>query len=75
MKQFWKDTLERAIKTAAQSALAMLGTHALVESVNWITVASVVVMATVCSLLTSVASYNAGDVGTASLVNRDEERR
>ena len=45
----------RAIKTIAQTAVAMIGTTALMSEVNWIVVASASVLAGVLSLLTSVA--------------------
>ena len=45
----------RAVKTIAQTAVAMIGTTALMSEVNWIMVASASVLAGVLSLLTSVA--------------------
>lgn len=45
----------RAVKTIAQTAVAMIGTTALMSEVNWIVVASASVLAGVLSLLTSVA--------------------
>ena len=45
----------RAIKTIAQTAVAMVGTTALMSEVNWIVVASASVLAGVLSLLTSIA--------------------
>ena len=57
---FWKAAAERAIKTAAQAAIATIGTTALLEQVDWLIVASTVATATILSVLTSVASA-AGD--------------
>ena len=45
----------RAIKTVAQTAVATIGTSALLNEVNWIAVASASALAGVLSLLTSVA--------------------
>lgn len=48
--------LERAIKTAAQTALALIGTNATgVTDVDWAGVGSAVALAVVLSVLTSVA--------------------
>lgn len=46
----------RALKTAAQTALAMITVGQAVNEVNWIHIGSVVLVAAVASLLTSVAN-------------------
>lgn len=59
MRNYWIDWLKaaciRAIKTVAQSAVAAIGTSALMGDVNWIAVGSTALLAGILSLLTSVA--------------------
>ena len=45
----------RAIKTAAQTAVATIGVSAVMSEVNWVAVGSAALLAGVLSLLTSVA--------------------
>ena len=56
MKDWFKAAGIRAIKTIAQTAIARIGTAAVLGDVNWVMVASAAALAGVLSLLTSVAT-------------------
>ncbi|MDO4831538.1 MAG: holin [Clostridia bacterium] len=45
----------RALKTVAQTAIATIGTTALINAVDWVVVGSASLLAGVLSMLTSVA--------------------
>ena len=45
----------RAIKTVAQTAVAMIGTSAVIGDVNWIMVGSASLLSGIISMLTSIA--------------------
>ena len=70
MKTSFKEWIKaagiRAIKTVAQTAIATIGTSALISEVNWVVVASASALAGVLSLLTSIA-------GVPELKKEDEE--
>lgn len=55
----WKEWLKyagiRAIKTVAQTAIATIGTSAVISEVNWLMVGSSALLAGILSLLTSLA--------------------
>ena len=54
MKRCWKNWI-RALKTVAQTAVATIGTSAVMSEVNWLMVGSASLLAGVLSLLTSLA--------------------
>lgn len=56
MKKFIKAAAIRAVRTIAQTAVATIGTSALLSEVNWLAVASASVLAGILSILTSVAT-------------------
>lgn len=54
-RKWWKYAGIRALKTVAQTAIATIGTSALLTDVNWVAVLSASAMAGILSLLTSLA--------------------
>ena len=55
MKTWAKAAAVRALKTCCQTAVATIGTTAVIEQVDWKLVASASVLAGILSVLTSVA--------------------
>ena len=55
-KKFIAAALIRALRTLAQTAVATIGTTALLHEVDWVMVASASAMAAVLSILTSIAT-------------------
>jgi len=54
--EFWSYAGERAIKTVAQSAIAVIGTGSIgLFAIDWVSLASVSLGAGLLSILTSVA--------------------
>lgn len=56
MSKFWKSAINRSIRTISQTAIATIGSAALLESVNWRVVVSASILAGILSLLTSIAT-------------------
>lgn len=54
-KKWWDAALIRAIKTICQTAVATIGTGALIEAVDWKVVLSASLLAGLLSVLTSLA--------------------
>jgi hypothetical protein len=65
---FWVAAIERAIKTAAQAAIAGTGTAAAFNDVSWAQIGMIVALAAVLSILTSIATAAATD-GSPSAAN------
>ena len=55
-KKWLKAALIRGIRTMAQSALATIGTAAVLGDVNWLLVGSAAALAGILSILTSVVT-------------------
>lgn len=65
-KSFWLGVRERAIKTAAQTAVAGIGTGALVQEVSWGVIVSTVGLAVILSVLTALADPDRTDLAVAT---------
>lgn len=55
-KAFWKAAGIRALRTFCQSAVAAIGTTAMLGEVNWIAVGSTAALAAVLSVLNAIAT-------------------
>lgn len=55
-REFWRAAGIRALRTVCQTAVASMGTAALITEVNWMQVLSASALAGVLSLLTSIAT-------------------
>lgn len=53
---FWRAAGIRALRTLCQTVLANVATCALLQDVNWPVVISSSALATLCSILTSIAT-------------------
>ena len=53
--KWWKAASIRATKTMAQTAIATIGTSAVMADVNWVAVGSATLLSGILSLLTSIA--------------------
>jgi hypothetical protein len=70
---FWRFTSERAIKSFAQSLLAVLSVGGLgLFEVNWATALSTAGMATLLSVLTSIGSSQLGPDNDPSVISASE---
>lgn len=72
-KEWWEAAGIRALKTVAQTAIAGLGTSALITEVNWLAVGSSALMAGILSLLTSLAGLP--ELSSEDVVQETEEEQ
>ncbi|OFK25341.1 holin [Olsenella sp. HMSC062G07] len=64
--------LVRSVKTAAQTAVALIGTGAVaITALDWPQIAAVTATAAILSLLTSVAGVPEVDEGTSPLSSKE----
>lgn len=73
MKAWIKAAGIRAIKTAAQSAVAIIGTSTVMGGVDWLMVGSAAVLAAILSVLTSVAGIPEVDDGKSIISSGTSE--
>ena len=77
MKAWIIAALIRALKTVCQTAIAMIGTSAVMSEVNWLMVGSAALLAGILSILTSLAGIPEVDGGASPLgkhVATDDEQ-
>jgi len=70
-KKFWSDAVERALSTAAQSALLVLGAGAMpgdIINADWKNVGGFALGGAILAMLKAVAASNVGAKDSASLV-------
>lgn len=67
-KDFWKAAGIRALKTVCQTAIAMIGTAAVMSQVDWLMVGSGALLAGILSILTSLAGIPEVDGGNSPLI-------
>ena len=75
---YWKAVAERAVKTAAQSAIALFAAGVTILDIDLTQAAAVVGTATLLSVLSSIASTHLGEfsgpsLSTEALVEEDIE--
>ena len=72
---FWKDAIERAIKTFAQVAAASFAAGnklAMFTPMGLADILKLAAAASIVSILTSIASTGVGDSDSASLIKQDK---
>lgn len=68
-RSFWTETAERALKTVAQTAVALVGAEAFnVLTADWAEIGAVAAGAGVVSVLTSLGSIPVGEEDSPSAI-------
>lgn len=71
--KFWQDAAERALKTAAQSVLAVFVAGVTIMSVDWVDTLAIGATAALVSVLTSVASAGRSESASLAPAVRSQE--
>lgn len=71
-KRWLKAALIRAVKTVAQTAVATIGTTAVIEQVDWKVVASASILAGILSMLTSIGGLPEVEVEDTEIMSKPE---
>lgn len=66
-KAFWKDTAERAIRSAATSFITTVGGEAFIWDLGWPALVGIPLGAAVLEVAVSLSSYQIGQQGTPKL--------
>ena len=74
MSKTWaKYAAIRAIKTVCQTAIASIGTAAVLSEVNWLAVASASILAGILSILTSLAGIPEASNAPLQIIDQEEK--
>lgn len=71
--KFWKDAIERVIRTVAQTAVATIGTTAVIQEVQWDLVVGASALSGLLALLMAIAAGATGNPDDASFTEDPEE--
>jgi len=72
---FWRDALERAVKTGAQTLAALLVAGTTILSLNWVDALAVTGTAVLASVLTSIVSTGIGSPTSAAALPTGRHRK
>jgi hypothetical protein len=69
--EFWKQSLERAVKTFAQTAGSLFAANSVnILNTDWVNIVGISLGSGVLSILTSIASLPVGEKNSPSILNK-----